>query len=74
MHFDPLHSLTWTGKGLALDYLERNNEALAAYEEALRLDPQMSTAWHHMIFLLYDTGRTAEAEEAERQRDKVLGW
>jgi len=36
---DPKSSKAWTGKGTALQQLERYEDALAAYERALELDP-----------------------------------
>ena len=37
---DPRSAKAWTGKGTALQQLERYEEALAAYDRALQLDPQ----------------------------------
>lgn len=37
---DPKSAKAWTGKGIALQQLERYEEALAAYDRALDLDPE----------------------------------
>ena len=36
---DPGSAKAWTGKGTALQQLERYEEALAAYDRALTIDP-----------------------------------
>jgi tetratricopeptide (TPR) repeat protein len=43
-HADPNSAPTYIGKGAALRSLKRYNEALAAYEQAIRLDPKSAHA------------------------------
>ena len=45
---------------------------MAAYEQALALDPNYVFAWKNMASTLRRLGRTKEAEEAEA-RAKALG-
>ena len=44
---DPKSAAAWTGKGTALQQLERYDEALAAYDRALELDPgnELARRW-----------------------------
>jgi serine/threonine protein kinase/Flp pilus assembly protein TadD len=55
----------------ALRSSERNVEALAAYEETLRLDPTMAAVHTFMAYTLMDLGDSKLAEE-HRQRAKKL--
>ncbi len=41
---DPKSAKGWTGKGTALQHLERYEEALAAYDRALEIDPEDAIA------------------------------
>jgi tetratricopeptide (TPR) repeat protein len=41
---DPRNAKAWTGKGIALQHMERYEKALACYDEALALDPQFELA------------------------------
>ena len=40
------------------------DEAIPAYDEAIRLDPNISEAWHNKGLALEALGRTAEADAA----------
>jgi tetratricopeptide (TPR) repeat protein len=50
----------WTGQGVALQYLERYEEALASYDAALRLAPghELATKWRRTC--LRHLGRGSE--------------
>ena len=67
-----LGALVWNSKDIVLSDLKRPEEAFATYKQALTLDPQNAYAWNNKIALLRQVGRTAEAQEAERQWDEVL--
>jgi tetratricopeptide (TPR) repeat protein len=69
---DSLSASAWNGKGNALNQLKNYAAALAAYEQALAIEPQLAVAWTNKIALLRQLGRTAEADEAERQWDKAM--
>jgi len=60
---------------LGLTYAERGlfHEALASYEEALRLDPKDPVAKHEMATVLMDMGRPGEAISLLRDVVKVEG-
>ena len=47
-------------------FLKRYDEALAAYDRALALDPKYAFAWNNKGIALRALGREAEAQEAER--------
>jgi tetratricopeptide (TPR) repeat protein len=57
----------YNGKGLLLHHLKRHNEALAAYEKALQLDPNEEIYWCNKGILLEDTQRYEEALAAFEQ-------
>jgi Flp pilus assembly protein TadD len=42
---DPQDADAWISKGLALDDLGRYEEAIEAYNEAIKIDPQSAIAW-----------------------------
>jgi arylsulfatase A-like enzyme/Flp pilus assembly protein TadD len=60
----------WTAKGFALQQLERIDKALAAYEEAIRIEPGQRKARHNRWGLMLIRTRFAEvaAESAEALR------
>ncbi len=61
----------WNGKGLALYDLKRYDEALAAYDRALALDPAYAIAWYSKGLALYALNRHDEALAAY-DRDRAL--
>jgi len=50
--------------GLKLARLGKWNEAVAAYQEALRIDPNNPDAFFNLGFVYYELGLDAEAQEA----------
>jgi tetratricopeptide (TPR) repeat protein len=54
-------------RGNALARSGRRDEAVAAYREAIRLDPAFAEAWHNLGAALGELGRLAEAEAALEQ-------
>ena len=50
--------------GLKLARLGQWNEAVAAYQEALRIDPNNPDAFFNLGFVYYELGLDAEAQEA----------
>jgi tetratricopeptide (TPR) repeat protein len=56
---EPDHPDAWTGKGVALQNLARYEDALAAYDEALRLDPGHATAtrWRESVLRRIQRGK-----------------
>jgi tetratricopeptide (TPR) repeat protein len=57
----------WLEEGNALWYLKRNEEALAAYEQAIRLDPNYANAYNGKGDALGDLKRNEEALAAYEQ-------
>ena len=54
----------WYNKGLALNKLGRYDEAIKAYDEAIRLDPNYAYPWYNRGRTLKLLGRTTEADAA----------
>ncbi len=57
----------WINEGSALYDLKRYEEALAAYEQAIRLDPNVAVAYNNKGNILYDLKRYKEALAAYEQ-------
>jgi tetratricopeptide (TPR) repeat protein len=68
---DPKFIYAWLGKGDALDNLNRPMEALAAFHQALALDPKDASTWDGKIGILTQFGLQDEVRKAERQRVKA---
>ena len=58
---DSIH--TWNDKGIALDELEKYAEAIACFDEAIKLDPEYLLALYAKGNLLRKLGRDEEAEQ-----------
>lgn len=54
----------WNKKGKALDALKKYDEAIEAFDEAIKLDPNYADAWYNKGDALEVLGRTAEADAA----------
>jgi len=67
MIHDPSKIKEWLAKGLALGKLKRYEEALAAYEQVLRLDPNHADTWNNKGFALEKLGRPKEAQQCYEQ-------
>jgi len=44
---DPEYVSAWVNRGSVLFKLRNYNGAIAAYNEAIRIQPQSAYAWHH---------------------------
>ena len=64
---DPLNPLPWVHEGDWLQEDGHSDEAMAAYQAALRIDDACSDAWIGMGMLHRAEGRRGEAEEALRR-------
>jgi tetratricopeptide (TPR) repeat protein len=62
--FNPNHALAYYNKGVALANLKRDEETLAAVEQAIRLNPNHSHAYYSKGFTLNKLGESREAEQA----------
>lgn len=61
---EPDNPEAWYNKGMALYRLERYEEAVSSYEEALRLRPDDPEAWYNKGIALSDLERVDEAIQA----------
>jgi Flp pilus assembly protein TadD len=66
-----MHSGIWTdnrrrlfSKGIALEDLGKNDEAMQAFDSAIQLDPQNAAAWGDKGYALESLGKTTEAAAA----------
>ena len=59
--------LAWYNLGVALHYLERDEEALDAYNRAISLTPNDADAWNNLGLVLEGLDRLEEAMEAYRR-------
>jgi Flp pilus assembly protein TadD len=60
-------------KGIALGNQGKYDEALKAFDEAIRIDPKLAGAWNNKGVLLDVLGRTSEANVA-KAKAKELGY
>jgi tetratricopeptide (TPR) repeat protein len=63
------HAVWHYGRGVALSELNRDEEAIAAFERALALRPNWAEARHNLAWL---KGRRGESEAAEREYRALL--
>ncbi len=55
-----------------LDALERYEEALAAHDQAIRLDPKDALAYGNKAFALLKLGRTKEAQDCQETQHNLM--
>jgi tetratricopeptide (TPR) repeat protein len=63
----------WTSEGIALNDLKRYEEALAAYEQAIRLDPHLAAAYNNKGITLDKLTRSKEAQQCYKKA-RQLGY
>jgi len=67
LRLDPLNPKAWTWRGIALQHLDRLQEAMNDFDEAIRLNPNESGAWQGKASVYIDTGQYKLAiKSAER--------
>jgi tetratricopeptide (TPR) repeat protein len=54
----------WFNKGNALNSQGKYDDAIKAFDEAIRLDPNLAQAWFGKGLILQSLGRNNEANEA----------
>ncbi len=62
----PDFSSFWLHKGVALEGLNRTDDALACYEKAIWIDPYNSEAWFNRGMALRRIGRKQESDTCEK--------
>jgi tetratricopeptide (TPR) repeat protein len=76
IHIDPVGpevAGSYNNKAQILYRMGRDAEALAAAEQALRLDPELAAAYQNKGWILERLERLAEAQQAY-DKAKALGW
>jgi tetratricopeptide (TPR) repeat protein len=69
----------WFNKGFALSTLGKDDEAIKAYDEAIRLDPKLVAAWNNKGYVLsgqgkHDEGLNAFDEAIRLDPNSVAAW
>jgi tetratricopeptide (TPR) repeat protein len=64
-------AIIWNNKGVVLSRLDRYNEAIEAYDNALKIKPDYSSAWNNKGVVLSRLGKYNEAIEAYDQALKI---
>jgi tetratricopeptide (TPR) repeat protein len=59
----PDYTEAWDSLAFRYESLQRYDEAISAYRETVRLDPNFQRAWERLGMLLLDQGKDKEAEE-----------
>lgn len=52
IRLDPINPKVWTFRGIALQHLGRQQEAMNDFDEAIRLNPDESGAWQGKLLLM----------------------
>ncbi len=65
---DPGYAAAWRNLGYALDQQKQLDEAVAAYQKAVKLEPELST--HNNLGVLYD--RQGQYDQAIQEFEKAL--
>lgn len=73
LELNPNDMHVWNRKGVALSYLNRNDEALYADTKAIELSPNDKILWHNKYNELIVLDRDEEASVA-LAKAKELGW
>jgi Flp pilus assembly protein TadD len=68
---DPLHARAANAEGVVLRRLDRVEEAVAAYAEAVRLDGRLAEARNNLAWLLATDGRVRDGRAALEQAERA---
>ena len=75
----PQCAVAWSNKGAALDDQGKHDEAIKAYDEAIRLDPNDANAWYNKGVSLLKQGKFNESLQVlnktiELEPDLAMAW
>jgi tetratricopeptide (TPR) repeat protein len=65
------NAYAWTYLGVAYDDLNRYNDAIEAYRQAIHINPEAADAWYFLGVAYYDLKRYNDAIEAYRQAMRI---
>jgi cytochrome c-type biogenesis protein CcmH/NrfG len=68
---EPEDAEAWYSLGLAYIHLNRHNEAVEAYRQAIRIDPNHAFAWNNLGVIYKNLNRFNDAIEAYRQAIRI---
>ena len=71
VNFNGTSSVAWYNLGVAYGHIECNSEAIDAYLQALKIDPDFAKAWNNLLNTLNNLKRYSEAIEACRVALKI---
>jgi len=63
--------MAWNNKGNAFGMQGKYDEAIQAYDEAIRLDPEFAYPWFSKGVVLEYLGKVAEANEAYAKAEEL---
>jgi tetratricopeptide (TPR) repeat protein len=61
----------WNNIGVSLSYFGRYEDAVAAYERAIEIDPQHAWSWYNKGIALGKLGRDEESKEAFEKAHEI---
>ena len=67
----PNNAAAWFGLGSAFGGMNFADDAITAYRQAIKIQPDLDLAWYNLGLRILDSGRTDDAITAFRQAIKI---
>ena len=61
------HAIVWNNLGIVYDELNRYDDAIDAYRESLRINPENASAWTVLVIAYYLSGNNGAAMDALKE-------